>query len=97
VDYSTPLKVRLDDKGVILDYYSQILRAVQQLCLKHVLKEWIKIIEPKKQKNHPYKRKDGVPPTRPGWWPDDATYKEPDHIKVDGEFWRSNVVAAVCL
>jgi hypothetical protein len=74
--------IRLGDQEGIHHYYDSILRGIQQLALKQVLKEWIKEIEPKKQKNCPYKK--GI---RPKWWPDAAAYKEPDHIKVDGTFF----------
>lgn len=73
------VQIRLGDDEAILSYYDAILRGIQQLALKQILKEWIKEIEPKKQKNCPYKK--GI---RPKWWPDAAAYKEPDHIKVDG-------------
>ena len=78
---AVPMKqIRLGDQAQVLEYYEQILRGVQQLALKQILKEWIKEIEPKKQKNFPYKKE-----IRPKWWPEAAQYKEPDHIKDDGE------------
>jgi hypothetical protein len=72
--------IKLGDEETIRQYYDTTLKLVQQLSVKQLLKEWIKEIEPKKQKNFPYKR--GI---RPKWWPDDAAYKEPDHIKVEGK------------
>lgn len=81
ISYEQMTHIRLGDSEQILGYYESILRSVQQLALKQILKEWIKVIEPKKQKNFPYKK----PELRPKWWPDAAQYKEPDHIKVDGE------------
>ncbi|KIW09369.1 hypothetical protein, variant [Verruconis gallopava] len=78
MDYVPMQQIRLGDENAILAYYDAILRGIQQLALKQVLKEWIKTIEPKKQKNCPYKK--GI---RPKWWPEQAAYKEPDHIKVE--------------
>ena len=72
-------QIRLGDQEQVLEYYESILKGIQQLALKQILKEWIKEIEPKKQKNFPYKKD-----IRPSWWPEKAAYKEPDHIKVEG-------------
>jgi hypothetical protein len=71
--------IRLSDAEAVAQYYEDVFKGIQQLALKLILKEWIKVIEPKKQKNFPYKKE-----IRPTWWPDAAAYKEPDHIKLDG-------------
>lgn len=80
-------QIRLGDEEAVRQCYDVTLRNVQQLALKQILKEWIKEIEPKKQKNCPYKK--GI---RPKWWPEAAQYKEPDHIKLDGECIKNDQV-----
>jgi len=72
-------QISLNDQAAINVYYQEVFTHIQQLALKSILKEWIKEIEPKKQKNFPYK-KSVLPP----WWPKDTKFVEPDHIKVNG-------------
>jgi hypothetical protein len=74
--------IRLSDDEAIDKYFEDVFRGIQQLALKLVLKEWIKVIEPKKQKNFPYKSQD----KKPTWWPEACAYKEPDHIKLEGGY-----------
>ncbi|KAK9376889.1 uncharacterized protein V1513DRAFT_429713 [Lipomyces chichibuensis] len=50
---------------------------LQQLVCKVVAKAWIKVIEPKKQSNHPYNKGEEF---KPDWWPSEARHKEPDHL-----------------
>ncbi|KAK4893093.1 hypothetical protein LTR27_008433 [Elasticomyces elasticus] len=59
--------------------------ALQQLSLKHICKEWIKVICPKKQANYPYRNTKIEKPEVPGWWPDEelCEWREPDHVKKD--------------
>lgn len=53
------------------------LGQLQQVMCKMIAKEWIKVIEPKKQTRFPYnKGEEG----KPGWWPKDVRHKEPDHL-----------------
>ena len=42
-----------------------------------IAKEWVKVIEPKKQTRFPYNKGDAGKPT---WWPADVRHKEPDHL-----------------
>lgn len=50
---------------------------LQQVMCKMIAKEWIKVIEPKKQTRFPYnKGEEG----KPSWWPADVRHKEPDHL-----------------
>jgi hypothetical protein len=81
LDIVPRMHIRLGDKQAVLAYYDSILRSIQQLAVKSLLKAWIAEIEPKKQKNFPYNH----PTLRPRWWPPAAAYKEPDHIKMDGK------------
>ncbi|KAK3661516.1 hypothetical protein LTR56_000002 [Elasticomyces elasticus] len=59
--------------------------ALQQLSLKHICKEWIKVICPKKQANYPYRNTKIEKPEVPGWWPDEelCEWREPDHVRQD--------------
>jgi hypothetical protein len=86
IEISQTTQIRLGDQEQIMDYYQSIFKGIQQLALKAILKEWIKEIEPKKQKNFPYKKGHDDLEFRPAWWPKEAKYKEPDHIKVEGQF-----------
>lgn len=79
IEVAPTVQIRLGDEAQVLAYYDDVFKGIQQLALKSVLKEWIKKIEPKKQKKFSYKTQ-----VRPKWWPSDAKYKEPDHIKLDG-------------
>jgi hypothetical protein len=56
-------------------------RQLQQLCCKIVAKQWIKVIEPKKQTRYPYNRGEE---SKPEWWPADVRHKEPDHLMKPG-------------
>jgi Protein of unknown function (DUF2841) len=56
-------------------------RQLQQLCCKIVAKQWIKVIEPKKQTRYPYNRGEE---SKPEWWPGDVRHKEPDHLMKPG-------------
>ena len=56
-------------------------RQLQQLCCKIVAKQWIKVIEPKKQTRYPYNRGEE---SKPEWWPVDVRHKEPDHLMKPG-------------
>ncbi|KAI0481181.1 hypothetical protein GGR56DRAFT_308340 [Xylariaceae sp. FL0804] len=66
----------------------RLFYAAQQTAAKTISKAWIKIVEPKKQSNHPYTKKDAG---KPDWWPTGTYYQpsgqpfkvqhtEPDHI-----------------
>lgn len=53
-------------------------KAVQQLQCKAIAKQYIKVLEPKKQSNHPYKLGDA---SKPSWWPAGVRHIEPDHLR----------------
>lgn len=70
---------------------------LQQLAMKAILKDWVKELEPKKQKRFPYCQTypnvDGHPDyehtpepgTYPDWWPiKSVIHREPDHLSKDG-------------
>lgn len=50
---------------------------LQQVMCKMIAKEWIKVIEPKKQTRYPYNKGEEA---KPSWWPKDVRHKEPDHL-----------------
>lgn len=58
-------------------YYSARFAALQQATCKLVVKNWIKVIEPKKQMKFPYNKGEEM---RPSWWPADVRHREPDHL-----------------
>lgn len=62
-------------------YYERRLEDIQQNACKLICKNWIKIIEPKKQINYPY---NGGEATKPGWWPQAIRHREPDHLSKQG-------------
>lgn len=51
---------------------------LQQIPCKLLAKQWIRVIEPRKQSRHPYNRGEK---SKPYWWPTNARHKEPDHLK----------------
>jgi hypothetical protein len=69
------MKFRIGDREAVDGFYDNTFHCVQQLALKAILKAWIKIWDPNKQKQHPYTL--GV---RPDYWPESIRYQEPDHI-----------------
>lgn len=62
----------------VRDYLGYCFDEFQQIPCKMIAKQWIKIIEPKKQSQYPYNGGDKFKPT---WWPKEVRHKEPDHLK----------------
>jgi hypothetical protein len=62
-------------------YYENRFNDIQQNACKLVCKNWVKLIEPKKQVNHPYNAGEA---SRPDWWPSIARHREPDHLSKQG-------------
>lgn len=80
--------VNADDKTTIISSYHFCLCNIGALPLKKILKAWIKVIQPKKQRTYPYK---GREHTAPYWWPpttndpkSDCRHIEPDHLHRNG-------------
>ncbi|KAK7206057.1 hypothetical protein BZA70DRAFT_275596 [Myxozyma melibiosi] len=67
----------ISDSAAVTEFLEAKFRELQQLVCKIVAKAWIKVIEPKKQTNHPYNKGEGY---KPDWWPSQARHKEPDHL-----------------
>jgi len=90
----TALKVGDEDR--MRKYYEKAFDAFQQLNCRVIAKAFIKLVEPRKQVNHPYngrKPASGSSPeqrpdpelTKPKWWPSGVTHKEPDHLLKAGK------------
>lgn len=86
------VKLTIGDTQKVAEYYENAFRRLQQLNCRLLAKNFIKLIEPRKQVKHPYnggKPPAGSPPgtkgdpekTKPDWWPRDVVHREPDHIK----------------
>ncbi|KAK5700219.1 hypothetical protein LTS12_028440, partial [Elasticomyces elasticus] len=80
----------MEEEDKVEAFLLQHIDALQQLSLKQISKEWIKVICPKKQANYSYrntkvKSKTNKKPKVPGWWPDEKVcqWREPDHVKKD--------------
>ncbi|KAK1640536.1 hypothetical protein BDP81DRAFT_311889 [Colletotrichum phormii] len=73
-----------DDKD-LWNLYEQRFKNCQQTACKLIAKAWVKVVEPKKQTNHPYTGQDEK---APDWWPkpwgptkeEKVRHKEPDHL-----------------
>lgn len=66
----------------LVDWYTERFESLQQETCRLVVKNWIKVIEPKKQSKFPYNRGDDC---RPGWWPGNIRHREPDHLQKPGK------------
>lgn len=62
-------------------YYIARFAALQQATCKLVVKNWIKVIEPKKQMKFPYNKGEDL---KPQWWPEGVRHREPDHLSKQG-------------
>lgn len=82
-------QLKISDGGEVTDFYGQRFKDLQQSACKVVAKAFVKIIEPKKQTNHPYT---GGRAKAPAWWPlpskeggkDGVRHREPDHLLKPG-------------
>ncbi|KAL2854875.1 hypothetical protein BJY01DRAFT_25947 [Aspergillus pseudoustus] len=81
--------VRVGQTKLLRKYYEMAFENFQQVNCKVVAKAWIKLVEPRKQVNHPYNGRINVSgstevknpeATKPKWWPSGVTHKEPDHL-----------------
>ncbi|ODM14263.1 hypothetical protein SI65_10318 [Aspergillus cristatus] len=81
--------LRVGDHDLLRRYYEKAFDNFQQLNCRMIAKAWIKLVEPRKQVNHPYNGRKNVGGTsqrvdpeltKPRWWPTGVTHKEPDHL-----------------
>lgn len=86
--------LRLGDTEALRHYYERAFDKFQQLNCRVIAKAFIKLVEPRKQVNHPYNGRrtsasasQRMDPelTKPNWWPAGVTHKEPDHLFKPGE------------
>lgn len=70
----------------------------QQLNCRAIAKAFVKLVEPRKQVNHPYNGRSTtagmsqrVDPelTKPQWWPEGIRHREPDHLLKFGEILQA--------
>lgn len=87
--------LRVGDHNLLRRYYEKAFDNFQQLNCRMIAKAWIKLVEPRKQVNHPYNGRKNVGGasqrvdpelTKPRWWPVGVTHKEPDHLPKPGKF-----------
>ncbi|WFD19529.1 hypothetical protein MCAP1_001761 [Malassezia caprae] len=69
--------IELKDEAARTAFLELRFSQLQQVMCKMIAKEWIKVIEPKKQTRFPYNKGEAG---RPGWWPAGVRHKEPDHL-----------------
>lgn len=69
--------IQLRDEAMRTAFMKLRFGQLQQVMCKMVAKEWIKVIEPKKQTRYPYNRGEEA---KPPWWPASVRHKEPDHL-----------------
>lgn len=82
--------LKIGDAKHVWDFYDQRFRNCQQTACKLIAKAWVKVVEPKKQTNHPYTGQDE---RAPEWWPkpwgttkeEKVRHKEPDHLYKKGK------------
>jgi hypothetical protein len=83
------ISLQIQDMNQIDKIFKLTLLELLQVDLKLILKAFIKIIEPHKQKNWPYRSKRKGDTEPPPWWPEDRKdngelvipYQEPDHLQ----------------
>ena len=69
--------LELKDEEARTAFFELRFSQLQQVMCKMIAKEWVKVIEPKKQTRFPYNKGEAG---KPAWWPADVRHKEPDHL-----------------
>lgn len=83
--------LRIGNDKDVWEFYEQRFKNCQQTACKLIAKAWVKVVEPKKQTNHPYTGQDEK---APDWWPkpwgptkeEKVRHKEPDHLYKRGKY-----------
>lgn len=91
--FTTPpmRQIEVQETEAITAWMREAFAAVQQQACRLLAKEWIKVIQPKKQSTNPYNGKragmENPSPelTKPLYWPPSVEHKEPDHLKSPGK------------
>jgi Protein of unknown function (DUF2841) len=79
--------IKISDEDEVVKFYECRFNDLQQSACKVLGKTFVKLIEPKKQTNHPYSKGDKA---APDWWPPTTghgrvRHLEPDHLLKPGE------------
>ncbi|GJC95257.1 ydr124wp-like protein [Colletotrichum higginsianum] len=90
VTSNTKKTLKVGDHKEVWNLYEQRFKNCQQTACKLIAKAWVKVVEPKKQTNHPYTGQDEK---APDWWPkpwgptkeEKVRHKEPDHLYKRGK------------
>ena len=86
--------ISIRDKDFLRRYYERVFQNLQQTNCRVLAKAYIKLVEPRKQVNHPYNgrkvvagRPQQLDPddTKPPWWPSGVSHREPDHLPKAGK------------
>lgn len=80
------VNLQVGDTTAVEQLYLHRFMDMQQSSCKVMAKAFVKLVEPKKQSNHPYTKGNNMAPP---WWPNtegenSVTHKEPDHLKKPG-------------
>ncbi|KAK4175630.1 hypothetical protein QBC36DRAFT_21766 [Triangularia setosa] len=77
--------IEIGDSGAVWAFYERRFRLCHQILCRIIAKAFVKLVEPKKQTNHPYTKGNSGAPR---WWPNNygpekklLIHREPDHIK----------------
>lgn len=65
----------------LIKQYESLFSSLTQIICRAIAKEWIKLVEPKKQAIYPYKNGSS---SKPPWWPEKVKHIEPDHLDKAG-------------
>lgn len=89
------LRLVIGDTTSVEQLYLHRFMDMQQFSCKIMAKAFVKLVEPKKQSNHPYTKGNTMAPP---WWPNTegenrVTHKEPDHLKKPGRLHSHDVHA----
>ncbi|RHZ65309.1 DUF2841 domain-containing protein [Aspergillus thermomutatus] len=86
--------IRIGQTDVLRQFYEKAFENLQQLNCRVIAKAFVKLVEPRKQVNHPYNgcrtvmggpcQKLDPELTKPKWWPTGVQHKEPDHLLKHG-------------
>ncbi|KAH1634805.1 hypothetical protein KXX16_005846 [Aspergillus fumigatus] len=101
----TPIRVGQTD--VLRQFYQKAFENLQQLNCRVIAKAFVKLVEPRKQVNHPYNGRRTVMGgpcqkldpelTKPKWWPTGVQHKEPDHLLKHGVADSSSLLERIRL
>lgn len=93
--------IRVGQTDLLRQFYEKAFDNLQQLNCRVIAKAFVKLVEPRKQVNHPYNGRRTVMGgpcqrldpelTKPKWWPAGVQHKEPDHLLKAGKIFPSSL------